>query len=954
MTAPALPRFAPGSLVRARGRDWVVLPPEGDPEMLLVRPLGGTEDDVTGLYLPLEGPDIQSATLPTPDPTYPGDAVSASLLRDAVRLGFRSAAGPLRSLGRIAVEPRPYQLVPLLMALRLDPVRLLIADDVGIGKTIEAALIARELIDRGEIRRLAVLCPPHLCEQWQSELRDKFHIDAVVVRPGTVSALERRVERERGLSLSRTIFQEYDFVVVSIDYIKSDRRRADFIRTCPEFVIVDEAHTVAESSGRGAQHQRHALAAELAADPGRHLILATATPHSGDQEAFASLVGLLAPELRQAVADLEYGAGTEARRELARHFVQRRREDIERYLNAETDFPERVPDEWTYRLSEGYRSLLQRVLAYAREIVQEAEGLSQFQQRINWWAALALLRCVSSSPAAAAAALRTRAPRPDGEDAGAADRLGALAVLDLQQNDEAVQDDSTPGADAVLADDPTATERARLLRLARDADELAGAKDPKLAEATRIVEELLREEYSPIVFCRYISTARYVADALAAKLRGTTVMAVTGELPPEEREERVNELADAPKRVLVATDCLSEGINLQRAFDAVVHYDLAWNPTRHEQREGRIDRYGQPRPKVKTVLLYGQDNRVDGVVLEVLLRKAEKIRKTLGISVPVPSDTDRVLEAIFDKLFERGATDYRQLELFVSEQEKRLSDAWEAAGRRENRTRTVFAQHALRPEEVAQELDQAVGAIGGARDVRRFVDEAVARLGTRPAREPGDTFSVDLARLPAPVRRRIEADDGALRIGFDPALPPGVAYIGRTHPLVEALAGYLLDTAIDAPADAVAKRTGAMRTRSVEERTVLLLLRGRYVIHEPRPGGRRELLAEEALVAGFRGDYDAPEWLPTEEAARLCAEAEPAANVAPGQAALWLRELEGVLPELQPTLDDLGRARAEELLAAHRRVRAAARQTGRPSVEAKLPLDVIGVYILMPAPLGGR
>src|SRR5690242_6565610 len=115
MSAPSLPRFPPGSLVRARGRDWVVLPPDDDPEMLLLRPLGGTEEDVTGLFLPLEGGDITSATLGPPDPAFPGDAVSASLLRDAVRLGFRSAAGPLRSLGRIAVEPRPYQLVPLLM-----------------------------------------------------------------------------------------------------------------------------------------------------------------------------------------------------------------------------------------------------------------------------------------------------------------------------------------------------------------------------------------------------------------------------------------------------------------------------------------------------------------------------------------------------------------------------------------------------------------------------------------------------------------------------------------------------------------------------------------------------------------------------------------------------------------------------------------------------------------------
>ena len=184
--------FAVGSLVKARGREWVVLPESAD-EMLILRPLGGTEDEVAGIYLPLER--VESAQFDLPDPTHPGDYRSSRLLRDAVRLGFRSSAGPFRSFARIAVEPRPYQLVPLLMALKLDPVRLLIADDVGIGKTIEAGLIARELIDRGEVERLAVLCPPQLAEQWQVELHDKFHIDAELVLPGTATRLGTELPR---------------------------------------------------------------------------------------------------------------------------------------------------------------------------------------------------------------------------------------------------------------------------------------------------------------------------------------------------------------------------------------------------------------------------------------------------------------------------------------------------------------------------------------------------------------------------------------------------------------------------------------------------------------------------------------------------------------------------------------------------------------------------------------
>ena len=181
-----------GSIVNCRNRQWVVLPSENE-DITRLRPLSGNEDEIAGIYRQLKLEAIEPATFPLPDATSIQDHKAALLLMDATRLLLRSGAGPFRSLGRISLRTRPYQLVPLLMALRLETVRLLIADDVGIGKTIEAGLIARELLDRSEVKRLAVLFPPHLCDQWQQELRDKFHIDAVVVRSGTASSLERGV-----------------------------------------------------------------------------------------------------------------------------------------------------------------------------------------------------------------------------------------------------------------------------------------------------------------------------------------------------------------------------------------------------------------------------------------------------------------------------------------------------------------------------------------------------------------------------------------------------------------------------------------------------------------------------------------------------------------------------------------------------------------------------------------
>ena len=215
-------KYAVGSLVKARNREWVVLP-ESQEDFLVVRPLGGTDVEVAGIDPELE--EIRSADFPPPDPAHLGDHHSCRLLRDAIRLGFRSSAGPFRSFGKIAVEPRSYQLVPLLMALKMDPIRLLIADDVGIGKTVESLLVARELLDRGEIHRFAVLCPPHLAEQWQAELKDKFHIDAELVLSGTA----RRLDRICG---NRSVFDVFDFTVVSLDYIKGDSHRQDFLARC--------------------------------------------------------------------------------------------------------------------------------------------------------------------------------------------------------------------------------------------------------------------------------------------------------------------------------------------------------------------------------------------------------------------------------------------------------------------------------------------------------------------------------------------------------------------------------------------------------------------------------------------------------------------------------------------------------------------------------------------------
>src|SRR5258708_3242584 len=302
--------FSPGDLVYARGREWVALP-SPDEEMLCLRPLSGSEADVQFLHPALEREPVRPARFEMPDLKQLTTQDGARLLSQALHLSLRRGAGPFRSAARVAFEPRAYQLVPLLMALRLPVVRLLIADDVGIGKTIEAGLILRELIDRGEADRFSVLCPPHLVEQWTNELRVKFDLDAVAVTAASASSLER------GLPASQTLFDAHPYTVVSLDYIKAERRRDSFARSCPGLVVVDEAHACVGT--HQSRQQRFELLKRLAGDKDRNLILLTATPHSGDEAAFDRLLSLIDPGFAEGALESEQN-----RVRLARHFVQRR------------------------------------------------------------------------------------------------------------------------------------------------------------------------------------------------------------------------------------------------------------------------------------------------------------------------------------------------------------------------------------------------------------------------------------------------------------------------------------------------------------------------------------------------------------------------------------------------------------------------------------------------------
>ena len=940
-------QFPPGSLVSCRGRLWVVIP-SSDKNIDLLRPADGREEDHIGIYRDFGTEAVTRGYYPIPDHEKPGDFQSSLLLRDAVRLRLRAGAGPFRSVGRLSVTPRPYQYVPLVVALRLNPVRMLIADDVGVGKTIEAGIVARELLDRRIVRRIGVLCPPHLCNQWHQELRDKFGIETAIAQSSQMSRLERNLPRP-----DMQVFEYYRHLVASIDFIKSDRYFQSFVDNAPDLIIMDEAHIAARPRGDegGQQQQRHRLLQRLAADPNRHIILVTATPHSGVEESFRSLLGLIDKDFDKPLDE------NISNRRLKNHLVQRRRSDLIDWLGSKTPFPERDNQEIQYTMSAEYQSLYSDILAFCREMVS---GVTGRQRRVRYWSAVSILRCVLSSPAAAESTLHRQAERrrKETDDEPLSEDEFVAQIMDSTTE----QDNPPDFAPTAVLDDPEIglrrSEIQRLNGFLNRAQTLRGADfDTKLSQCRDTVAQMLAEGYRPIIYCRFIATANYVAEQLQQLLQAQhpeiDVRPVTGEDGgDEQRREIIDELVQARHRVLVATDCLSEGINLQEHFDAVLHYDLPWNPNRLEQREGRVDRYGQTTPKVKCAMLWGSNNEIDLTVLNVLIRKARQIRARLGISVSAAVESDEVLEAVINDVLTRGSGGI-QPELFSMPSVSSYHSELDARADRENRLRTYFAQESIQPDEIDRELRELEPALGSADDVQNFVHGSIQRFNgsLEPTRDDG-VFTLRPGDMEQPLAQGLSSAHFPMRVSFDNDPRPDVLNIGRTSPLVETLADKVLSESLSGRG-AVFARCGAMLTNAVRRRTAVVILRLRYLLDEE--GAQN--YAEEVVAAAFERSGGEAEWLELyasdengdvkETALALLSDARSSTNMPQDDQSRQVKQMLDAMHASENWADKIIEQRKAAIQVAHDRVRAIATGNRAIHITANSP-DIIGCYVLVP------
>lgn len=952
--------YKTGTLVEFRSRPWVVQQ-SSDKDLLIIKPLGGTDAETIGLYKPLYGDKLKTTVnsynfrKPSSEDigvnSYPE---AARILYNACRLSFRDIAGPFQCLGRLSFEPRPYQMVPLILALKHQIIRLLISDDVGIGKTLESLLIAKELLDRKEIQRFAVICLPHLCEQWQNEIRDKFGLEAEIIRSSTISRLEKNMRA------NQNVFRDIPFQIISIDYIKSSDRKQMFLQHCPEFIIVDEAHTCAKPKGANkGQQLRHSLLSDLATTD-RHIVLLTATPHSGNMEEFQSVIGLLKPEFKHYTLE-----DAKQREELSHYFIQRRRADVKPYVGNDIIFPERVQFDQQYRLSNQYYALLMDIIDYVREGVKQAKTLKKQKQRYIYWDLLALIRGVMSSPDAGISMLKNKITKQSNDSDDAVEDDEKIFKFNDALKDGYINDDVIPESYEQATNSDKTKFRSFISALMEIKE---NEQDSKVKELAKAIDFALNSGYNPIVFCQYIQTAEYCKGIVEKHIRANkkykdvTIEVITSKLTDEDRKMKIDELSKTPRHILVCTDCLSEGVNLQNGFNSVIHYDLPWNPNRVEQRNGRIDRFGQTEPEVSIFTLFDEENNpVDKIIMKVLYRKQEQIRKNLGIYIPIADNDSSLMENIMEEIIvldtkqkfihQPTLFDFEDFTETTEEHELRLQRAVEI----EKKSHTYFAHNtkAMNPTRLVESLNEAKKVIGDVNDTRDFVVSELRHAGINVKEDILPLcYSFQLIELEDNLKSyfsRAIDKKGTVRISFASPTPKNYMYIGRNHSFVEDLSrGVVNDTINGGPLGAC--RAMVIETDMVDTATTILLMRVRSVISETKQKDH-QVVGEEMIFLGYKGKIENHDFISDEECRKLFLESRATGDIEiAAQRTAFNRRLEWVENEtiLREHTDDIALERANNLVRSFAQYRTYLTEAEYQVVNPVLPMDVIAAYVYMP------
>jgi hypothetical protein len=359
-------------------------------------------------------------------------------------------------------------------------------------------------------------------------------------------------------------------------------------------------------------------------------------------------------------------------------------------------------------------------------------------------------------------------------------------------------------------------------------------------------------------------------------------------------------------------------------------------------------------------MLYGQDNPVDGFILNVILKKAQQIKKDLGFMVPLPEDNSRIRQALIKAALMKSKTVHQGSLDFGDDPLSAIESEWRDAQEKAKINRTIFSQRRIHPEEVMPEWNKQAKALGSQETVRQFMDTALSYLGSPLVKNTDETYTFDPTLLPdggyssKSLRERLENVNCGTkrRIGFSSA--QGSCFIHRSHPIVSVLADYILEQALEkssGPArSGLAGRAAVFETEAVKKVTTLYLIRLRHQLDYKRDNELKKLLAEEALVLGIRG-RNSTELLEEEDPLDSLMNAHPSANLSNEVMTGELKTAIAWFLSHRELFEAKARQRASLLLEDHQRVRSAARAKGQYAVIPCLPVDLIGVYVLLPAEL---
>src|SRR3989338_3601769 len=743
---------------------------------------------------------------------FDADANLFRLASEAKRINLAYLFDPLLAVHTSKITPLPHQIMAVYdTMLQRQPLRFLLADDPGAGKTIMAGLLIKELMVRGDVKRCLIVAPGGLVEQWQDELFDKFHLDFDLIT-------RDRIDNAR----TGNPFTEMNMVIARLDQLSRDEELK--IKVAAEdwdLIVVDEAHKMAAHFyGKEVKPTKRYKLGEVLREHTRHLLLMTATPHNGIEEDFQLFLQLIDKDRFE--GKFRSGVHSVDVSDIMRRMIK---EDLLKFDETKL-FPERVAYTKEFNLSPDESKLYQEVTNYVKDEFNKAESKGEKKRNVVGFALTILQRRLASSPEAIYQSLKRRKDRlqkrlqelyliKEGKLEANGDSFYEYSEEDIEDYDDNPDAESEQFEERIV-DQATASETIPefekeieiLEGLEKDALKLRNNEKDSKWEALRDVLNNNKEMFDAkgyrkklIVFTEHRDTLVYLETRIRKLLgKPEAVVTIHGDVKREERKIRQDKFTQVKSvSVLIATDAAGEGINLQRA-NLMINYDIPWNPNRIEQRFGRIHRIGQTEVCFLWNLIAG-DTR-EGDVFITLFNKLEEQRKALG---------GRVFDVLGKVFREKSLREMLMDSIRYGEDPKRKEELRQKVrGVLDlDKINEALRQHAIGEtsltksdiQSIREELERANARKLQPHFIAAFFIEAFKHLGGTITEREKDRY--EIRYVPANIRQKDKINAKKIlnsyeRVCFDKELinvegKPTAAFLCPGNPLFDAVLQLILD-----------------------------------------------------------------------------------------------------------------------------------------------------------------